>query len=109
MQTLYRHRHRGFTLIEMAVVLVIVGLLLGGMLVPLATQMETDRRKETTATLESIREALDRLCRDQWSPALPRYQRRRYRRGGLQHRRESTQCRRPAVCDAGRQCPRCLE
>ncbi len=58
MQTLYRNRHRGFTLIEMAVVLVIVGLLLGGMLVPLATQMETDRRKETTATLESIREAL---------------------------------------------------
>jgi prepilin-type N-terminal cleavage/methylation domain-containing protein len=48
----------GFTLIEMAVVLVIVGLLLGGLLVPLSTQMETDRRKETSATLESIREAL---------------------------------------------------
>ncbi len=52
------HTHKGFTLIEMAVVLVIVGLLLGGLLVPLATQMETDRRKETAATLESIREAL---------------------------------------------------
>lgn len=52
------HTEKGFTLIEMAVVLVIVGLLLGGMLMPLATQMETDRRKETTATLESIREAL---------------------------------------------------
>ncbi|MBI5041503.1 MAG: prepilin-type N-terminal cleavage/methylation domain-containing protein [Gammaproteobacteria bacterium] len=58
MHTQDRHTHAGFTLIEMAVVLVIVGLLLGGMLVPLATQMETDRRKETTATLESIREAL---------------------------------------------------
>jgi prepilin-type N-terminal cleavage/methylation domain-containing protein len=58
MQTLNRNKQRGFTLIEMAVVLVIVGLLLGGMLVPLSTQMETDRRKETVATLESIREAL---------------------------------------------------
>ena len=53
-----RTTYAGFTLIEMAVVLVIVGLLLGGMLVPLAAQMETDRRKETAATLESIREAL---------------------------------------------------
>lgn len=58
MHTLDRNTYAGFTLIEMAVVLVIVGLLLGGMLVPLATQMETDRRKETIATLESIREAL---------------------------------------------------
>lgn len=53
-----RNAQTGFTLIEMAVVLVIVGLLLGGMLVPLAAQMETDRRKETAAKLESIREAL---------------------------------------------------
>lgn len=50
--------HRGFSLVEMAVVLVIIGLLLGGLLMPLSTQMENDRRKETTATLESIREAL---------------------------------------------------
>lgn len=48
----------GFTLVEMAVVLVIVGLLLGGLLVPLSTQMENDRRKESAATLEAIREAL---------------------------------------------------
>lgn len=52
------YKIQGFTLIEMAVVLVIVGLMLGGLLVPLSTQMETDRRKETAATLESIREAL---------------------------------------------------
>lgn len=51
-------KSQGFTLIEMAVVLVIVGLMLGGLLVPLSTQMETDKRKETAATLESIREAL---------------------------------------------------
>ncbi len=49
---------QGFTLIEMAVVLVIVGLMLGGLLMPLSTQMENDHRKETAATLESIREAL---------------------------------------------------
>lgn len=48
----------GFTLVEMAVVLVIVGLLLGGLLIPLSTQMENDRRKETQATLDAIREAL---------------------------------------------------
>lgn len=51
-------RSHGFTLIEMAVVLVIVGLMLGGLLVPLSIQMETDKRKETAATLVSIREAL---------------------------------------------------
>lgn len=48
----------GFSLIELAVVLVIIGLMLGGLLVPLSTQMENDRRKETAATMESIREAL---------------------------------------------------
>lgn len=48
----------GFSLIELAVVLVIIGLMLGGLLVPLSTQMENDRRKETAATLASIREAL---------------------------------------------------
>lgn len=50
--------HKGFTLIEMAVVLVIVGLMLGGLLIPLSTQMENDRRKETQAALDAIREAL---------------------------------------------------
>ena len=48
----------GFTLVEMAVVLVIVGLMLGGLLMPLSTQMENDRRKETAATLAAIQDAL---------------------------------------------------
>lgn len=52
------YKTQGFSLIELAVVLVIIGLMLGGLLVPLSTQMETDKRKETAATLASIREAL---------------------------------------------------
>lgn len=48
----------GFTLIEMAVVLVVVMLLLGGLLVPLATQVEQRRIAETQKSLEEIKEAL---------------------------------------------------
>ena len=48
----------GFTLIEMAVVLVIVGLLIGGVLAPLSTQKEQERRKENQQMLEDAREAL---------------------------------------------------
>lgn len=48
----------GFSLIELAVVLVIIGLMLGGLLVPLGTQIESDKRKENAATLESIKDAL---------------------------------------------------
>lgn len=49
---------RGFSLIEMAVVLVIVVLLLGGLLVPLETQVEQRRTSETEAKLEEIKDAL---------------------------------------------------
>lgn len=49
---------RGFSLIEMAVVLFIVVLLLGSLLVPFATQVEQRRINETQKTLEEIREAL---------------------------------------------------
>lgn len=48
----------GFTLIEIAIVLVIVGLLLGGLLMPLATQVDIERRKQTETALNEIREAL---------------------------------------------------
>ena len=52
-------RHaRGFSLIEMAFVLVIVTLLLGGLLVPFATQVEQKRIGETNKALEEIKEAL---------------------------------------------------
>lgn len=49
---------RGFSLIEMAVVLFIVVLLLGSLLVPFATQVEQRRIAETQKTLEEAKEAL---------------------------------------------------
>ena len=48
----------GFTLIEMAVVLMIVGLLLGGLLVPLSAQMEQRNVTETRKQLDDIQQAL---------------------------------------------------
>ena len=48
----------GFSLIEMAFVLVIVTLLLGGLLVPFATQVEQRRIAETQKAMEEIKEAL---------------------------------------------------
>ena len=49
---------RGFSLIEMAFVLVIVTLLLGGLLVPFSTQVEQKRIAETQKTLDETKEAL---------------------------------------------------
>lgn len=49
---------QGFSLIEISIVLVIVGLLLGGLMTPLATQFENSKRNETQQTLETIAEAL---------------------------------------------------
>ncbi len=48
----------GFTLVELAVVIVIVALLLGALLVPLATQVQGRNVKETRQSLKEIKEAL---------------------------------------------------
>lgn len=48
----------GFTLLEMAVVMIIVGLLLGGMLVPLTAQMDQRNISDTQKALSEIKEAL---------------------------------------------------
>jgi prepilin-type N-terminal cleavage/methylation domain-containing protein len=49
---------RGFTLIEMAVVFVVIALLLGSILVPLATQVEQRQLSDTQRALGEIKEAL---------------------------------------------------
>ncbi len=49
---------RGFTLAEMAVVLVIVALLIAGMLLPLSAQQDIRARQESEKTLNDIRDAL---------------------------------------------------
>lgn len=49
---------QGFSLLEMAVVLVIVGLLLGGVLGNLGTMQQQQRENETRAQMNEIREAL---------------------------------------------------
>lgn len=51
-------RQRGFTLIEMAIVLVIVTILLGGLAIPLSAQIQARRIAETNRTLEEAREAI---------------------------------------------------
>lgn len=48
----------GFSLIELAMVLLIISLLLGGLLVPLATQMESRQRSDAEQQLDRIKEAL---------------------------------------------------
>ncbi|MFQ5642090.1 MAG: type II secretion system protein [Thiogranum sp.] len=55
---IHRHFHNGFTLIEMSIVLVIVALLIGGLLAPLSTQKEQERRTENDVLMERAREAL---------------------------------------------------
>lgn len=47
-----------FTLVEMAIVLAIVGLLLGGLLAPLSAQQEQRRAADTKRALEEARDAL---------------------------------------------------
>lgn len=48
----------GFTLVEMAMVLMIIGLLLGGLIPTLSTQMESQRINETRKQLDEIQQAL---------------------------------------------------
>ncbi len=51
-------RFRGFTLIELAVALVVVALVLGSLLVPLQAQVEQRKTAETQRTLDQAMEAL---------------------------------------------------
>ncbi|MHB1052540.1 MAG: prepilin-type N-terminal cleavage/methylation domain-containing protein [Thiobacillus sp.] len=49
---------RGFTLIEMAIVLVIITILIGGLAVPLSAQIQARRIAETQKTLNEARESI---------------------------------------------------
>ena len=49
---------RGFTLVELAIVLVLVTILIGGLAVPLSAQIQARRIAETRASLQAIQEAI---------------------------------------------------
>jgi prepilin-type N-terminal cleavage/methylation domain-containing protein len=51
-------RQTGFTLIELAIVTLIIALLIGGMLMPLSAQQDIRQQQETEKTLSDIRDAL---------------------------------------------------
>ena len=48
----------GFSLLEIAIVLVILGIVLGGVLAPLSAQYENSRTSDTSLALDEIREAI---------------------------------------------------
>ncbi len=50
--------NKGFSLMEMAIVLLIVGLLLGGLLPTVGSQIEVQRMKDTRKQLDEIQQAL---------------------------------------------------
>lgn len=51
-------KQRGFSLIELSIVILILGLLLGGLMQPLSTQMDVSRTKDTEKKLTDIQDAL---------------------------------------------------
>jgi prepilin-type N-terminal cleavage/methylation domain-containing protein len=51
-------KQSGFSLIEMAIVMVILGALLGGLITPLSSQREANQRQATERQLQEIRNAL---------------------------------------------------
>ena len=53
-----RPRPAGFTLIEIAIVMVVIAVLLASIAIPLATQVEIRRTADTQRTLETIKDAL---------------------------------------------------
>ena len=51
-------KRQGFTLVEMTVVMVIVGLMLGGLMIPLSGQMDQRNYSKAQADMNEVREAL---------------------------------------------------
>ncbi len=50
--------HKGFTLIEMAIVLIVIGFLLSSLIMPLSAQLDSRNYGETRKELEEMKEAL---------------------------------------------------
>lgn|SRR5512135_638520 len=63
--------NKGFSLVEMAVVLAIISLLMAGLLPMISGQMEQQRRNETRRQMEEIRAALVGFAATQTPPRLP--------------------------------------
>lgn len=54
-----RTRQAGFTLVELSIVVLIMGLILGGIAVPLAKQRDSARIRDAEAQLDAVRDALE--------------------------------------------------
>lgn len=69
----YKHYSRpgGFSLVEMAIVLLIVALLLGGLLPTLSSQIEQQRRGEARKQMDEIVQTLLGYAASQHPPRLP--------------------------------------
>lgn len=59
---------RGFTLVEIAIVVLVLGLLLGSLLGPLSVRIEQQEIQKTSDQMEEIKEA---LYGAQWGFAMP--------------------------------------
>lgn len=53
-----RRRQAGFTIVEIAIVLLVVGLMIGGLVAPLSSQLEQRRVGETVRAMDEAKEAL---------------------------------------------------
>lgn len=53
-----RQRQSGFTIVEIAIVLLVVGLMIGGLVAPLSSQLEQRRVGETVRAMDEAKEAL---------------------------------------------------
>lgn len=54
----YTHKQKGFTLVEIAIVMLIFGLIIGGIMGPLKTQLQNLDRKETKKLIEGTKDAM---------------------------------------------------
>ena len=64
-------KQRGFTLIELAIVLVIIGVLIGSFIGTLGSRIDTTRRAETAEDLDRIKTALLGFAYSSGGPYLP--------------------------------------